>query len=55
MGVDFAGETAWTALVAHYPALASMDLARLTMDLDGAIEEIATVVDAVFNTSRSAP
>lgn len=48
MGVDFAGDTAWATLVGHYPALANMDLARLTMDIDGAMEEIVAVVDAVF-------
>jgi len=48
MGVDLAGEGAWAILVEHYPALANMDLARLTMDIDGAMEEITTVVDAVF-------
>jgi hypothetical protein len=50
MGVDLAGESAWAALVEHYPALASMDLARLTMDIDGAMEEITTTVDAVFQS-----
>lgn len=48
MGVDLAGEDAWALLVEHHPALARMDLARLTMDIDGAMDEIATVVDAVF-------
>jgi putative nucleotidyltransferase with HDIG domain len=48
MGVDLAGDTAWATLVEHYPALANMDLARLTMDIDGAMEEIVAVVDAVF-------
>jgi HD-like signal output (HDOD) protein len=48
MGVDLAGEEAWTTLVEHYPALANMDLARLTLDIEGAMEEITTVVDAVF-------
>ncbi len=48
MGVDLTGEAAWTTLSEHYPPLASIDLARLTMDIDGAMEEILTVVDAVF-------
>ncbi len=48
IGVDLAGESAWKALVDHHPALASMDLARLTMDIDGSMEEIVSVVDAVF-------
>lgn len=54
MGVDLAGEGAWAALVEHYPALASMDLARLTMDIDGAMEEITTTVDTVFKPEQSA-
>ena len=48
MGVDLAGEGAWMTLAKHCPALANMDLARLTMDIDGAMEEITTMVDAVF-------
>ena len=48
MGVDLAGDTAWATLVEGYPALANMDLARLTMDIDGAMEEIVAIVDAVF-------
>jgi len=48
MGVDLAGDTAWAKLVEHYPALATMDLARLTMDIDGSMDEIVAIVDAVF-------
>lgn len=48
MGVDLAGDSAWAALVGHYPALANVDLARITMDIDGAMDEIVAVVDAVF-------
>jgi HD-like signal output (HDOD) protein len=48
MGVDLAGEEAWGVLVQNYPAVANMDLARLTMDIDGAMEDIAATVDAVF-------
>ena len=54
MGVDLGGDSAWAALVEHYPALASMDLARLTIDIDGAMEEITTTVDAVFKPEQSA-
>ena len=50
MGVELAGDIAWAKLVNHYPALADMDLARLTLDIDGAMEEITTVVDAVFRS-----
>jgi HD-like signal output (HDOD) protein len=48
MGIDLAGEAAWTTLADTYPSLARMDLARLTLDIDGAMEEIVAVVDAVF-------
>jgi len=48
MGMDLAGDAAWATLVGHYPALATMDLASLYDDIDGAMEEIVAVVDAVF-------
>ena len=48
MGVDLAGDAAWATLVEHHPALAKMDLARLTMDIDGSMEEIVALVDTVF-------
>jgi hypothetical protein len=48
MGVDLAGDAAWATLVQHYPALDKIDLARLTMDIDGSMEEIVALVDAVF-------
>jgi HD-like signal output (HDOD) protein len=48
MGIDLAGDEAWAVLVKHFPALGSMDLARLTMDIDGAMDEITAIVEAVF-------
>ncbi len=48
MGVDLAGEAAWATLVEHFPALTNLDLARLTMDIDGSMEDIVAIVDAVF-------
>lgn len=48
IGVDLAGDEAWSMLLESCPALGKMDLARLTMDIDGAMEEIVSVVDAVF-------
>jgi len=48
MGVDLAGQAAWSTLREHHSALSKIDLARLTMDIDGAMEEITTVVNAVF-------
>jgi putative nucleotidyltransferase with HDIG domain len=53
MGVDLAGDDAWTTLVASYPALGKMDLARLTLDIDGSMDEIISVVDAVFSPEKS--
>ena len=49
VAVDLAGSEAWTRMVRHFPNLARLDLARLTLDIDGAIEEITQVVDAVFS------
>ena len=54
VGVDLSGDCAWATLVEHYPALARMDLARLTMDIDGAMDEITAMVDAVFKPVPSA-
>jgi len=48
MGIDLAGEESWATLVEAYPSLSKMDLARLTLDIDGAMDEITSVVDAVF-------
>jgi HD-like signal output (HDOD) protein len=54
MGVDFAADAAWATLVAHYPQLAKMDLARFTMDIDAVMDEIAATVDAVFKPQQAA-
>ena len=54
MAVDLSRDPAWAILAEQCPALAKMDLARLTMDIDGAMEDITTVVDAVFSPGRSA-
>jgi len=54
IGVDLSGDDAWSTLVEHYPALTKMDLARLTMDIDGAMDEITAVVDAVFKPQDAA-
>jgi len=54
MGVELAREAAWAALLKQYPALAHMDLARLTIDIDGSIEEIVDTVDAVAKPQQVA-
>jgi putative nucleotidyltransferase with HDIG domain len=48
MGVHLAGDPAWATLVKHHPGLAEIDLARFTLDIDGAMDEIVATVDAVF-------
>jgi len=52
MGVHLAGDAAWAALANQYPELAKTDLARLTMDIDGAMDEITAIVDAVFKPQQ---
>jgi len=54
MSVDLAGDEAWTMLAEHCPALTNIDLARLTMDIDGAMDEIVATVDAVFKPQQAA-
>lgn len=49
VAVDLAGSEAWARMVQHFPNLAKLDLARLTLDIDGAIEEIIQVVDSAFS------
>ena len=48
MGIDLAGDAAWSNLVQYHPQLANMDLARFTMDIDGSMQEIVATVDTVF-------
>lgn len=54
MGVDLANDAAWATLVRHHPRLADMDLARFTLDIDGAMGEIVATVDAVFKPQHAA-
>lgn len=54
MGIELTGEDAWSMLVESYPSLEKMDLARLTMDIDGAMDEITAVVDGVFKPEAHA-
>jgi HD-like signal output (HDOD) protein len=48
MGVDLASDPAWATLVKRYPTLAKMDMVRLTLDIEASMDEIVSVVDAVF-------
>jgi len=54
MAVNFSQETAWTHLVASYPALADMDLFRFTLDIDASMDQIAGLVDSVFAPAKTA-
>ncbi|MGD0826346.1 MAG: HDOD domain-containing protein [Terriglobales bacterium] len=54
MGVDLGGDAAWQILVTKYPAMASMDLVRFTLDIDGAMDEILATVDSVFGGKKVA-
>jgi HD-like signal output (HDOD) protein len=51
MAVDLATDAAWAMLLKEYPTLRNMDVVRLTLDIDAAMEEITAVVDAVFKAS----
>jgi HD-like signal output (HDOD) protein len=53
---DLAGDEAWKALGKSYPAIEAMDLVRFTLDIDGAMEQIAATVETVFGgKSQGAP
>ncbi len=54
IGVDLSGDEAWQALITSYPALANVDLVRLTLDIDGAMDQIVATVDSIFGAKRSA-
>lgn len=54
MGVELGGDSAWRVLVATYPALAKMDLARFTLDIEGAMEQIVASVHSVFGVGKIA-
>ena len=53
MGIDFGQDQAWLDLLKHCPQLATLDLARLTMDIDGAMDDIVALVDSVFRPEAS--
>ena len=53
LSFELGGEIAWQTLVKTHPALAEMDVARFTMDIDGAMEQIVATVDAVFGAGSA--
>ena len=54
MAVAFAEDSAWSHLLTVYPALADIDLVRFTLDIDGSMDQIATLVDSVFAPAKGA-
>jgi HDOD domain len=47
--IDLAADPAWHELAAHCPKLASIDLARFTLDLDAYVVRITKLVDTIFS------
>jgi putative nucleotidyltransferase with HDIG domain len=54
IAVDLGGDEAWKTLVRRYPDLAKMDLARFTLDIDGAMDQIVSTVESVFGAKAIA-
>jgi HD-like signal output (HDOD) protein len=54
LAVSLAEDSAWQPLLSAYPALAEVDLVRFTLDIEGSMDEIATLVDSVFAADRRA-
>lgn len=52
LAVALAHDPAWKHLLIAYPALAEVDLVRFTLDIEGSMDEIATLVDSVFASDR---
>jgi HD-like signal output (HDOD) protein len=52
LGVELGADLAWQTLVKTHPSLSEMDVARFTMDIDGAMDQIVEIVDAVFGGGR---
>lgn len=47
--IDLEADPAWIELATHCPKLASIDLARFTLDLDAYIGRITKLVDTIFS------
>jgi HD-like signal output (HDOD) protein len=48
--IELASDPAWEQLTKYGPRLASMDLARFTMDLDAFLPKVQQLVESVFST-----
>src|ERR1700726_3881751 len=46
--IDLAADPAWAELARHCPKLATIDLARFTLDLDADVVRITKLVDTIF-------
>jgi HD-like signal output (HDOD) protein len=49
--IDLAADPAWEVLARHCPKLATIDLARFTLDLDAYVIRITKLVDTIFSGS----
>lgn len=47
--IDLTADPAWTVLGNHCPRLATIDLARLTLDLDTYLVKVTALVDTIFS------
>jgi HD-like signal output (HDOD) protein len=48
LALDLGSDVAWQTLFSSYPAFKSMDLARFTLDIEGAMDQIVATVDSIF-------
>jgi putative nucleotidyltransferase with HDIG domain len=53
--IDLAADQAWTELAKHCPKLASIDLARFTLELDAYVVRITKLVDTIFGPTKISP
>ena len=53
--IDLQADPAWVLLAKHCPNLASIDLARLTLDLDAYVVSITELVDTIFALAETKP
>jgi hypothetical protein len=47
--VDLAADPAWSELSRHCPKMATLDLARFTLDMDAYIARTTKLVDTIFS------
>ncbi len=54
IGVDLSSDPAWQFLVRIHPELENVDVVRFTLDIEGAMDQIVSTVDAVFGCKAMA-